>query len=859
MVFAARRQVRVAARTTTGTQDITIAGIGTIKACSVELLIARIDNTVANALEWTTGFYDGTRVRAAGTESIDNQALTLTYRAGSTDDVAFLINGAGTGGALIATVTTITDGIRLNWTAVDGLGHFLIVDFYYGDDMQCYVGGFDMANNTGTPNQTLDVTAPGFQPDFIRTTMGPTYAAGVNVSNSIFICSGMAVRTAGGVAQVAMSWAESITQAGGRPSISTSETHFAKLVRDANATPLVVLHAIALDSMLSTGFRVKDTVGTDPPEVGYLAVKWGGRLVYLDKITSPTSASGTVVVDHDTRVQSGLIFGTIADATGDKVDAQAGVMGIGYFDNAGTAEAWGTFETDNALNNNCGTIARTGYCIKLPTDAGTGTSIEATVAFGTDNVTLTYPTVLGTGRLQWIATFEDVVDGTGAVTFPHLTVAGTGYSNKVAGAGAAVFQPFAAAGAGVTMYVHVGTAAVAFQPITAAGVGREVEQGAGAASFAPMSVAGAGVERIIGTGAVTFAPLVAGGAGREAHAGAGAVTFAPLVAAASGTEQIIGSGAFVFAPMSVAGAGFEGDVGVGAASFAPLVVAGLGLEAILGTGAIVFAPEVAQGFGSSAMAGTFVGSGAATFAPFALQGAGLEAFAGASALVFAPVVFGGAGIGGPAGLSGTGALVFPAFGVQGSGAELVVGASGLLFPPAIFAGAGLTSSPIGGTGAVTFAAFGIQGVGIGGIAALTNKKRIYDALMAAARAGLFLRVGYEQGTVTIIEGVPVPPKSVLANETRSTFGVSKRWRRTYIQQRLVWEWELLLQFDKEITAERFERAYCDAPINLPHDPANNLEAVILRLVSSSYSHPPQQQPSNGTRATYRFVADVHPR
>lgn len=858
MVALGCQSVRVAARTTTGTQDVTIAGIGTPKAVRIDMLLARVDNTNANSVEWSTTFYDGTNLRGTGIFSVTASVTTSTARVGSTDTAAVLINSAMTDGAFKASLAMITDGVRLTWSAVDGLGRFLIVTFYYGTQVSCFVGGFDMADNTGVPNQTLDVTAPGFQPDVVQTIMGPTFAAGVTPTSSIFVCQGMAVRTGSTPVQVAMSWAHTTAKVLSQPSVSTSEGHFARLVRDSiSATPLTVLHAISCDAFLSTGFRVKDTAGTNPPEVGYLAIRWGGRLQFIQKVTTPTSAGGTQSLTNTRRYGHLMTFGTIQTAVGDNSDTTGGQISVGVADRGGST-SWAHFETDNVTPTVSGTRSKTGVAIQTLTDAG-AVAIEATVSFSATNVLLTYGTVLGAGVLEWILSLEQDIGGTGAATFAPLSIAGSGYSNKVAGSGAATFAPAVAAGSGISFYIHVGTAAVAFQPIVAAGVGREVEQGTGAASFAPMSVAGAGREVLVGTGAVTFAPLVGAATGREAQIGAGAVAFAPLVAAGAGSEKIIGSGVVVFAPAVAAGLGLEAGVGSGSSAFAPLVVAGSGLEAILGAGAVVFAPEIATGFGSSAMAGTFVGSGAATFAPFALAGAGLEAFVGAAALVFAPAVFGGAGIGGPAGLSGAGALVFPAFAAAGSGAELVVGASGVLFPAEVFAGAGLVSGSVGGTGALVFPAFGVQGVGIGGIAALTNKKRIYDALVAAARAGLFLRVGYDQGTVTIIEGVPVPPKSVLANETRSTFGVSKRWRRTYIEQRLVWEWELLLQFDKEITAERFERAYCDAPINLPRDPANNLEAVILRLVSSSYSHPPQQQPSNGTRLTYRFVADVHPR
>jgi hypothetical protein len=143
-------------------------------------------------------------------------------------------------------------------------------------------------------------------------------------------------------------------------------------------------------------------------------------------------------------------------------------------------------------------------------------------------------------------------------------------------------------------------------------------------------------------------------------------------------------------------------------------------------------------------------------------------------------------------------------------------------------------------------------------ALLTNKKRIYDALMARSRAGDFRRMTYPVGGMVIIEEAAVPADTYELNDTRSEYIQAKQWRRTYKQQRGDWIWELHLAFDKEVTTELFERAMLTNPIRLPRDDANGLEAVIVRLMDNEWSHPPRQQSSNGTRATYRFVAEFAP-
>jgi hypothetical protein len=143
---------------------------------------------------------------------------------------------------------------------------------------------------------------------------------------------------------------------------------------------------------------------------------------------------------------------------------------------------------------------------------------------------------------------------------------------------------------------------------------------------------------------------------------------------------------------------------------------------------------------------------------------------------------------------------------------------------------------------------------------VTNKKRILDALCARIVAAQFPLIRYDNVGCTVLEGTHQAPMSKVSNEVRSTFTRHPRVNRRHdFQERDVWSWDLILQFHREVSLELFERTLMGNPIALAEDPGSGLEAVRLALVNSNYEHPTEQQPSNGTKATYQLVAEVGPR
>jgi hypothetical protein len=143
-----------------------------------------------------------------------------------------------------------------------------------------------------------------------------------------------------------------------------------------------------------------------------------------------------------------------------------------------------------------------------------------------------------------------------------------------------------------------------------------------------------------------------------------------------------------------------------------------------------------------------------------------------------------------------------------------------------------------------------------------NSDRIRNALTGAAKSGTFYKKVIDPTTGNASTGTEtedeVEPDYAHANEVHSTFITGKN-RRTLSDDRDTWTWELRLGFPCEVALELFEEEVTVTPIALPRDPDAGFDRqVILRLRDARPTHPPEQQPSTGTRVTYTFEATLSP-
>ena len=156
------KQTRVALNTTTGTQDITISGIGTPKAAMVILQNASTDDTnTANATA-CIGFTDGTRGVHSWINSRNGVSSSSTRRRTGDNSWGFSYDPSGFVVTDFDFQSWITDGVRINITSANGDDCFATFVFFYGSDvLNVYC---DLVQLTST---SLNVTAPNFEPDLV--------------------------------------------------------------------------------------------------------------------------------------------------------------------------------------------------------------------------------------------------------------------------------------------------------------------------------------------------------------------------------------------------------------------------------------------------------------------------------------------------------------------------------------------------------------------------------------------------------------------------------------------------------------------------------------------------------------------
>ena len=156
------KQTRVALNTTTGTQDITISGIGTPKAAMVILQNASTDNTnTANATA-CIGFTDGNRGVHSWINSRNGVSSSSTRRRTGDNSWGFSYNPSGFVVTDFDFQSWITDGVRINITSANGDDCFATFVFFYGSDvLNVYCDLVQLASTS------INVTAPNFEPDLV--------------------------------------------------------------------------------------------------------------------------------------------------------------------------------------------------------------------------------------------------------------------------------------------------------------------------------------------------------------------------------------------------------------------------------------------------------------------------------------------------------------------------------------------------------------------------------------------------------------------------------------------------------------------------------------------------------------------
>lgn len=166
------RMVRIAARTTIGTQDFTVAGAGVCKAAIINVSRGTVNGSSSDGAVLLYGFA-ANNTGGGGVKqyclavSMKDQASsadsTLTRHVVSNTNCIHLLASDGTVDA-IATASFITDGIQINWTDAPATALLVSCELWFdsGSDLSVFAGDFQ--GPTAIDGTTV-VSAVGFTPD----------------------------------------------------------------------------------------------------------------------------------------------------------------------------------------------------------------------------------------------------------------------------------------------------------------------------------------------------------------------------------------------------------------------------------------------------------------------------------------------------------------------------------------------------------------------------------------------------------------------------------------------------------------------------------------------------------------------
>lgn len=267
--------VPFACSTSTGTQDITLPGMGTPVGAILFLTRNTSADSLTDQMVLSVGATDGTRQRCATTFSEHNQGTSDTYREMKTTQVAMILDGTGAIDGEASFDSFITDGIRINWGNAPASAYLGFVVFILGNS-QVYVGTGD--NTSG--NQ--DVTAPGFTPTWVFCASARNaFDTGVSANGAMSL--GIATPTA----QASLNWLD-------RDNLGTTECIMENSSSYAmtNFNNLSTLGAWNITNFDADGFSINQRGGAGT--VGfYVAIRHADVSVHLSNDLTVLDSTGT--------------------------------------------------------------------------------------------------------------------------------------------------------------------------------------------------------------------------------------------------------------------------------------------------------------------------------------------------------------------------------------------------------------------------------------------------------------------------------------------------------------------------------------------------------------------------------------
>lgn len=364
------RIVRVAARTTAGTQDITVPGLGAsslIKAVLLFATLASVDGVAAAGAALSVGWTNGGTQRVCGTCSRNGTTTPSAFSQANTTDVVLLLDPASADAAgpsvsvygRAAFDSFITDGVRINWTTAPATAVYLVCVITAGVQAISSVHEFDCE---GDPEFIVSPNT-----GFLTHSYVPQFALFASCA-APFDDTPVALGTMSLGAWSAVTMRQGVATWG-----EISQTPAANSVVNAELSIDVVriVHADTSELNGTVVNNVGTTVGIDSDPVPCAVAAFAALLsdCRVDVQIAQTPGATETVTDITLRPQAVIIFSTLSTSERQLETAgDASTIAIGFADRYATYSLAIAAEDDIATTNT--RSLATSHLLSLPLGDG---------------------------------------------------------------------------------------------------------------------------------------------------------------------------------------------------------------------------------------------------------------------------------------------------------------------------------------------------------------------------------------------------------------------------------------------------------------------------------------------------------
>lgn len=387
------RVVEGTTRTTVGTQNITFAGIGTVKGYALCAARVSAEDTFTQGYSVCRGFGDNSgRERCVSIWGQDN-VLPSNCGTQGTRNASLRLLDPATGNPLVVAnyAGQTTDGITLNYTQVEATAWKFFIVLFAGSQSSCYVGD-EVPPTSGSTTVTT-----GIEQDFILTCCMPNVSETTSFDHAYWM-NGVATRDDtdnffnGFLAHDGEATTTSTRRISRNDSVAQDVTLSGAGTTSAGTT--------IINAHTSTGFNLTSGggVGTAGPRIAFIAVQAGSATDVAVEAVGSTTGTATGNVSYvGPGHQTGFLALSFTAAQTQNAAATNGAGGWGVWDGRTECSICVTDE-NGAILSNTGMIYRS-RIIDLYSHTQAELAEAATVSMDASGFTVNYSTAPAAARL----------------------------------------------------------------------------------------------------------------------------------------------------------------------------------------------------------------------------------------------------------------------------------------------------------------------------------------------------------------------------------------------------------------------------------------------------------------------------